>query len=154
MIKQAPIALLALLGTAVVVTYAGLNAYKNVALPAAAAGQCYAFELAAATYKEKTNQWPPTGSNAETVAALMGNPKTPSAKREDYLALTTYEHNVPLFVEPDPPGSDNYVALDVWNQPFRFEIVGDDLRVTSSGADEIFGTADDISSDAHPNPEN
>lgn len=149
MFKQAPIVLIAFAGTAGVVIYAGLNAYKNKALPTAAAGQCFAFELAASEYKKKNNEWPAGDSNAAVVAALMGNPKTSAAKRDDYLALTTYEHNVPLFVDPDPPGSDNYVALDVWNQPFQFEIVNSVMRVKSSGPDRVFGTSDDISSSDH-----
>lgn len=154
MIKQAPIALIAFVGTAGVVIYAGLNAYKDKALPTAAASQCFAFELAAAEYKKNNNEWPAGDSNAAVVAALMGNPKTPMAKRDDYLAITAYEHNVPLFVEPDPPGSDNYLALDVWNQPFQFEIVDSVMRVKSSGPDREFGTPDDISSSDYHTPTN
>lgn len=154
MIKQAPVALAALVGTVAFVVHVGLDAYKEKALPTAAAGQCSAFELAAALYKEENDEWPPTGTNSETVAALMGDPKKSADKREDFLALTTHEHNVPLFVEPDPPGSDNYVALDVWNQPLKFEVVASILKVTSSGPDKTFGTADDVTSAAIPQPTN
>jgi len=71
---------------------------------------------------------------------------------EDIYRYTRSKKEIPSNLEDlckdRPPKERNFyknnILTDIWGTPYRYEVEGKKIKITSAGRDKIFGTKDDV----------